>query len=110
MTAPAPCGAPQTDPRVLPGYQGDDEHREDSALHPDVLAYADQLVGEVTPYRLRWLQRQAQQLLNIGGIRSSTNIALLQQLDDLCISRNLSPGGSADLLILTWFLSHFTQE
>lgn len=58
MTAPAPCGAPQTDPRVLPGYQGDDEHREDSALHPDVLAYADQLVGPVTPYRLRWLQRQ----------------------------------------------------
>ena len=58
MTAPAPCGALQTDPRVLPGYQGDDEHREDSALHPDVLAYADQLVGPVTPYRLRWLQRQ----------------------------------------------------
>ena len=58
MTAPAPCGAPQTDPRVLPGHQGDDEHREDSALHPDVLAYADELVGAVTPYRLRWLQRQ----------------------------------------------------
>ena len=52
MTAPAPCGAPQTDPRVLPGHQGDDD------LHPDVLAYADQLVGPVTPYRLRWLQRQ----------------------------------------------------
>ena len=58
MTVPAPHGAPSTDPRVLPGYQGDDEHREDSALHPDVLAYADELVGEVTPYRLRWLQRQ----------------------------------------------------
>ena len=58
MTAPAPCGAPQTDPRVLPGYQGDDEHREDSALHPDVLAYAEHLVGEVTPRRLRDLQRQ----------------------------------------------------
>ena len=58
MTAPAPCGALRTDPRVLPGYQGDDAHGEDSALHPDVLAYADQLVGPVTPYRLRWLQRQ----------------------------------------------------
>ena len=58
VTAPAPCGAPQTDPRVLPGHQGDDAHGEDSALHPDVLAYADQLVGPVTPYRLRWLQRQ----------------------------------------------------
>lgn len=59
---------------------------------------------------LRWLQRQAQQLLNVSGIRSPENLSLLQQLDDLCISRNLSPGGSADLLILTWFLSHFTQE
>lgn len=52
MTAPAPIGAHSTEPRVLPGHQGDD------ALHPDVLAYAEQLVGPVTPYRLRWLQRQ----------------------------------------------------
>lgn len=52
MTAPAPHGAHSTEPRVLPGHQGDD------ALHPDVLAYAEQLVGPVTPYRLRWLQRQ----------------------------------------------------
>ena len=38
--------------RVLPTDQGDD------GIHPDVLAYADELVGAVTPYRLRWLQRQ----------------------------------------------------
>lgn len=51
MTAPAPHGAHSTDPQVLLGNQGDD-------LHPDVLAYAESLVGPVTPYRLRWLQRQ----------------------------------------------------
>lgn len=51
MTAPAPHGATPTDPQVLLGNQGDD-------LHPDVLAYAETLVGPVTPYRLRWLQRQ----------------------------------------------------
>lgn len=51
MTAPAPHGATPTDPEVLLGNQGDD-------LHPDVLAYAETLVGPVTPYRLRWLQRQ----------------------------------------------------
>lgn len=51
MTAPAPHGATPTDPEVLLGHQGDD-------LHPDVLAYAETLVGPVTPYRLRWLQRQ----------------------------------------------------
>ena len=38
--------------QVLLTNQGDD------GLHPDVLAYADELVGAVTPYRLRWLQRQ----------------------------------------------------
>lgn len=51
MTAPAPHGAHSTDPQVLLGNQGDD-------LHPDVLAYAETLVGPVTAYRLRWLQRQ----------------------------------------------------
>lgn len=51
MTASAPHGATPTDPQVLLGNQGDD-------LHPDVLAYAETLVGPVTPYRLRWLQRQ----------------------------------------------------
>lgn len=51
MTATAPHGATPTDPQVLLGNQGDD-------LHPDVLAYAETLVGPVTPYRLRWLQRQ----------------------------------------------------
>lgn len=51
MTAPAPHGAHSTDPQVLLGNQGDD-------LHPDVLAYAETLVGPVVPYRLRWLQRQ----------------------------------------------------
>lgn len=53
MTVPAPHGATPTDPRVLPGYQGDV-----SGLHPDVLEYARTLVGPVTAYRLRWLQRQ----------------------------------------------------
>ena len=52
MSTPAPHGAPSTDPEVLLGNQGDD------GIHPDVLAYAAALVGKVTPYRLRWLQRQ----------------------------------------------------
>ncbi len=31
----------------------------------------------------------------------------MQSLDDELILRNLSPGGSADLLAVTWFLSYF---
>jgi triphosphoribosyl-dephospho-CoA synthase len=38
-----------------------------------------------------------------GGIEA------MQQLDDELIARNLSPGGSADLLAVTWFLSHFRR-
>lgn len=57
MTAPALRGTSNRtpDPAGLP--QGD-PHGESSALHPDVLAYVPQLVGEVTPRRLRDLQRQ----------------------------------------------------
>ncbi len=54
---------------------------------------------------LRWLQRRAQTLLNNGGIRTSADLDYLRQFDRECIERNLSPGGSADLLILTWFLA-----
>ena len=54
MTWPAPQGAPQTDPQVLLGQQGDEASEE---VCPDVPAYAASL-GGVTPYRLRYLQRE----------------------------------------------------
>lgn len=40
-----------------------------------------------------------------GGIRTPADLDYLRQFDRECIERNLSPGGSADLLILTWFLA-----
>lgn len=60
MTWPAPAGAPQTDPRVLPGQQGEEALEE---ICPDVLAYAATL-GKVTPYRLRYLQREYDRALS----------------------------------------------
>ena len=60
MTWPAPAGAPQTDPRVLPGQQGEEASEE---ICPDVLAYAATL-GKVTPYRLRYLQREYDRALS----------------------------------------------
>ncbi|EKO1131716.1 triphosphoribosyl-dephospho-CoA synthase, partial [Shigella sonnei] len=38
-------------------------------------------------------------------IRTPADLDYLRQFDRECIERNLSPGGSADLLILTWFLA-----
>ncbi|HFZ8993756.1 TPA: triphosphoribosyl-dephospho-CoA synthase CitG [Citrobacter freundii] len=58
---------------------------------------------------LRWLQQQAQHLLENGGIRTTADLIHLHRFDQQCIERNLSPGGSADLLIVTWFLDQISQ-
>ncbi|MDI5454472.1 triphosphoribosyl-dephospho-CoA synthase, partial [Salmonella enterica subsp. enterica serovar Cerro] len=42
-------------------------------------------------------------LLHQGGIRTPDDLVYLHRFDQQCIERNLSPGGSADLLIVTWF-------
>ncbi|POT58233.1 triphosphoribosyl-dephospho-CoA synthase [Citrobacter amalonaticus] len=54
---------------------------------------------------LRWLQQHARTLLQKGGMRTPADLDDLYQFDRQCIARNLSPGGSADLLIVTWFLA-----
>lgn len=56
---------------------------------------------------LTWLQRRAREVLRACWQKSPA--PLLQQFDEQCISRHLSPGGSADLLILTWFLAQFPE-
>ncbi|SUG89496.1 Triphosphoribosyl-dephospho-CoA [Salmonella enterica subsp. enterica] len=58
---------------------------------------------------LRWLQQQAAFLLQQGGIRTPDDLVYLHRFDQQCIERNLSPGGSADLLIVTWFLAQISQ-
>lgn len=57
---------------------------------------------------LHWLQQQAKTLLRQGGVRHPADLSHLHEFNQQCIERNLSPGGSADLLILTWFLSRIT--
>jgi len=54
---------------------------------------------------LHWLQQQAKVLLHRGGIRRPSDVMHLHTFNQRCINRNLSPGGSADLLIVTQFLN-----
>lgn len=54
---------------------------------------------------LHWLQQRAAGLLAQGGAQGEQGIQRLRQFDADCIMRNLSPGGSADLLIVTWLLA-----
>lgn len=53
----------------------------------------------------RWVHAQAQHLLDNGWDESA-----LRRLDDECITRNISPGGSADLLAVTYFLHLMNRE
>ena len=47
---------------------------------------------------------EAARLRHLGGVDAPGFHAAMCALDDAFIARNLSPGGSADLLALTWFL------
>jgi len=55
---------------------------------------------------LKWAQARAQNLLSRGGVQSAADYPALHEFNRQCIIRNLSPGGSADLLIITWLLAH----
>ncbi|WP_025377855.1 triphosphoribosyl-dephospho-CoA synthase CitG [Yersinia hibernica] len=62
---------------------------------------------------LQWLQQQATELLaslSPAGMRAPLSQLKVRRFDAQCIARNLSPGGSADLLILTWFLAQFPHH
>ncbi len=58
---------------------------------------------------LLWTKDYAQQLLSQGGITTATDFDKVRLFDRACIAKNLSPGGSADLLILTWFLAQLSN-
>ncbi|WP_187433279.1 triphosphoribosyl-dephospho-CoA synthase, partial [Serratia marcescens] len=56
---------------------------------------------------LNFVQHQAQKLLWQGGVMAEGGLEAMNQLDQQLIARNLSPGGSADLLAVTYFLHNF---
>ncbi|WP_081295229.1 MULTISPECIES: triphosphoribosyl-dephospho-CoA synthase CitG [unclassified Gilliamella] len=56
---------------------------------------------------LDFVQKQAKQLILQGGITHPNGLQNLNKFDNELIKRNLSPGGSADLIAITWFLSHY---
>lgn len=53
---------------------------------------------------LAWAQTEARRLIAAGGADLPDFVERLEALDDAFIARNLSPGGSADLLAITWML------
>jgi triphosphoribosyl-dephospho-CoA synthase len=59
------------------------------------------------PGALAHVQHAAHALLQAGGALHPLGRIRMTELDDDLIARNLSPGGSADLLAVTWFLASF---
>ncbi|TBW36148.1 triphosphoribosyl-dephospho-CoA synthase CitG [Siculibacillus lacustris] len=62
------------------------------------------LVARGGPQGAAFARAAAAALRRRGGIDAPDFVAAMERLDDAFIAANLSPGGSADLLALTWFL------
>ncbi|WP_392565510.1 triphosphoribosyl-dephospho-CoA synthase CitG [Utexia brackfieldae] len=56
---------------------------------------------------LEFVQQQAVYLLTQGGALVAEGRHRLSKFDRQLIEKNLSPGGTADLIAVTWFLSHY---
>lgn len=54
---------------------------------------------------LNYVQEQSSALFNSFDCDGSDNDTLIAEFDNRLITKNLSPGGSADLLAATWFLA-----
>lgn len=58
---------------------------------------------------LQFVQQQARSILSSTQFLSEERMLALESLDRQCIEKNLSPGGSADLLAVTWLLHQITR-
>jgi len=56
---------------------------------------------------LEYVRDHARLLLREGGVLAADGEERMAAFDDALIARRLSPGGSADLLAVTWFLAQF---
>lgn len=59
---------------------------------------------------LRFIQEHAAAILSHVDLRLEGDMDLVRAFDEICIDKNLSPGGSADLLALTAMLYLFFEE
>jgi triphosphoribosyl-dephospho-CoA synthase len=54
-----------------------------------------------------YVRAYAKTLLGEGGVLAPDGLCKMAAFDDALIARHLSPGGTADLLAITWFLAQF---
>ena len=59
---------------------------------------------------LNYVQIRAKELLRDGGALAPNGVMRMAAFDDALIARHLSPGGTADMLGVTWFLAQFPSS
>ena len=62
------------------------------------------ILGRAGKEGLEFVQSSAKEALDLGGIFTSEGKRYIKELDNTFIRRNISPGGSADLLSVTFML------
>lgn len=58
---------------------------------------------------INWLRPRVAEVLAAGGSYTQQGLRRVALFDKECITHNISPGGAADLLAITWF-AHRTEE
>ena len=58
---------------------------------------------------LEYVKRSAKNVLKVGGVETELGRKMLLQLDNDFIVRYISPGGSADLIAITYFIYEVTK-
>jgi triphosphoribosyl-dephospho-CoA synthase len=93
--------------RILASGGREDQALREALLHLLAVNHDTNLVHRGGHAGLAHVQTQARNLIEAGGVLSPRFEASIVDFDSDLIERNLSPGGSADLLAVTWFLSQF---
>jgi holo-ACP synthase/triphosphoribosyl-dephospho-CoA synthase len=63
-----------------------------------------------SPEKMRyWVKQQIEPVFAAGGLATAEGRALLALIDQNFIEQNVSPGGAADLLAVTWFIYRVNQ-
>lgn len=58
---------------------------------------------------MEWLKKKAAEILKQGGALFDAGIRRVKELNRLCIQKNLSPGGAADILAASLFLYYLER-
>ncbi|MBU5481681.1 triphosphoribosyl-dephospho-CoA synthase CitG [Blautia sp. MSJ-19] len=64
-------------------------------------------------HEMQWLKEQAAEICRQGGVFLEAGIRKIEELNELCIRKNLSPGGAADILaasLFLYYLENLMQE